>query len=298
MSTIKFTVNGKAASVEADPAMPLLYALRDDLKLDNPHFGCGLAQCGACTVHLDGEPVRACVMPVSAAQGKAVVTISGLGTPDKPHPVQKAWIEEQVPQCGYCLNGWVMTSAAFLKKNPKASDADPMLINTICALSDPPQCLWAQREEETPRITNLRNLVGALPVRANTATEFLINFEDEGQGASKYADDRDWTMELEWRDDPDEAARAGGPTVVTLGNSFTTQSGELTFGYGNALDPDWFMNRAGLRGLNDYDAIFSELKSKGFSGWISIEDGVDGIDQLHRSVAFLKGKIATHWAGR
>ena len=124
MSTIKFTVNGKAASVEADPAMPLLYALRDDLKLDNPHFGCGLAQCGACTVHLDGEPVRACVMPVSAAQGKAVVTISGLGTPDKPHPVQKAWVEEQVPQCGYCLNGWVMTSAAFLKKNPKASDAE------------------------------------------------------------------------------------------------------------------------------------------------------------------------------
>jgi hypothetical protein len=138
---------------------------------------------------------------------------------------------------------------------PKAGDAEPMLINAVCALSDPPQCLWAQREEELPRITNLRNLVGAIPVPANTATEFLINFEDEGQGASKYADDRDWTMELEWRDDPDEAARAGGPTLVTLSNAFTAQSGELTYGYGNYFDSRWFMNPEGLRGLNDYDAI-------------------------------------------
>ena len=120
----RISVNGETKAVRVDPDTPLLYVLKNELELKGPRFGCGLAQCGACTVHLDGEPVRACVMPVSAAQGKAVVTISGLGTPDKPHPVQKAWVEEQVPQCGYCVNGWVMTSAAFLKKNPKASDAE------------------------------------------------------------------------------------------------------------------------------------------------------------------------------
>lgn len=123
MATIAFNVDGKNVTVQADPKMPLLYALRNDLALKNPKFGCGLAQCGACTVHLAGEPVRSCVVPVSAVQGKAVTTISGLGTPEKPHPLQTAFIEEQVPQCGYCINGWVMTSAAFLKKNPKATDA-------------------------------------------------------------------------------------------------------------------------------------------------------------------------------
>jgi aerobic-type carbon monoxide dehydrogenase small subunit (CoxS/CutS family) len=124
MATFRFTVDGKPATVNAEPEMPLLYALRDDLGLNNPHFGCGLAQCGACTVHLEGEPVRACVMPVSAVAGKTVTTIKGLGTPQKPHPLQAAYVEEQVPQCGYCINGWVMTAAAILRKNPKATDAD------------------------------------------------------------------------------------------------------------------------------------------------------------------------------
>jgi aerobic-type carbon monoxide dehydrogenase small subunit (CoxS/CutS family) len=123
MATVRFTVDGKRVSVEADPSMPLLYALRDDLGLSNPHFGCGLAQCGACTVHLNGEPVRSCVLPVSVAQGKTVTTIRGLGTPEKPHPLQQAYVEEQVPQCGYCLSGWMMTAAALLAKNPKATDA-------------------------------------------------------------------------------------------------------------------------------------------------------------------------------
>ena len=124
MAAFRFTVDGKRVSVNAGPEMPLLYALRDDLGMNNPHFGCGLAQCGACTVHLDGEPVRACVMPVSAAAGKRVTTIKGLGTPEKPHPLQAAYVAEQVPQCGYCISGWIMTAAALLKNNPKASDAE------------------------------------------------------------------------------------------------------------------------------------------------------------------------------
>ena len=124
MASVKFAVDGRAVTVNADPSMPLLYALRNDLKMSNPHFGCGLAQCGACTVHLDGEPVRSCVMPVSAAAGKTVTTIAGLGTPEKPHPLQAAYVAEGVPQCGYCINGWLMTAAAVLKKNPKASDAE------------------------------------------------------------------------------------------------------------------------------------------------------------------------------
>ena len=124
MASFKFTVDGKRVSVNAEAEMPLLYALRNDLGMNNPHFGCGLAQCGACTVHVDGEPVRSCVIPVSAVVGKRVTTIKGLGTPEKPHPLQAAYVEEQVPQCGYCINGWVMTAAAVLKKNPKASDGE------------------------------------------------------------------------------------------------------------------------------------------------------------------------------
>ena len=116
------TVNGKSHTVEADPDMPLLYALRGDLGLNNPHFGCGLAQCGACTVHVDGQPVRSCVTPLSAVGDGKIVTLAGLGTPDKPHPLQTAWIAEEASQCGYCVNGWIMTAAAFLKKNPKPSD--------------------------------------------------------------------------------------------------------------------------------------------------------------------------------
>ena len=124
MPTYRFRLDGRNVSVNAEAEMPLLYALRNDLGMNNPHFGCGLAQCGACTVHLDGEPIRSCVVPVSAASGKAVTTIKGLGTPEKPHPLQAAYVAEQVPQCGYCVNGWIMTAAAFLKKNPKATDAE------------------------------------------------------------------------------------------------------------------------------------------------------------------------------
>jgi nicotinate dehydrogenase subunit A len=117
-------VNGRTHTIEADPDMPLLYALRNDLGLNNPQFGCGLAQCGACTVHIDGAPVRSCITSVSAAAGGKIVTLSGLGTPDNPHPLQKAYVEEEVPQCGYCINGWIMTAAAFLKEKKKPTDAE------------------------------------------------------------------------------------------------------------------------------------------------------------------------------
>jgi nicotinate dehydrogenase subunit A len=117
-------VNGQEHAVEADPDMPLLYALRNDLGLNNPKFGCGLAQCGACTVHLDGKPIRSCVTPMSAVGQGKVVTLAGLGTPEKPHPIQAAYVEEQVLQCGYCLNGWIMQSAALLNENKKPTDAE------------------------------------------------------------------------------------------------------------------------------------------------------------------------------
>jgi aerobic-type carbon monoxide dehydrogenase small subunit (CoxS/CutS family) len=120
---INLVVDGKRETVDADPAMPLLYALRDDLKLNNPKFGCGRAQCGACTVHVNGVATRSCVTPVGSAADKNVTTLNGLGTAEKPHPLQTAYIAEQVPQCGYCLSGWRMTAAALLRENPKPSDA-------------------------------------------------------------------------------------------------------------------------------------------------------------------------------
>lgn len=122
MPKYTLNVNGRSRSLDADADMPLLYALRDDFGLNNPRFGCGLAQCGACTVHIDGEAVRSCVTAVSDVGKAKVVTLAGLGTPQKPHPIQKAYVEEQVPQCGYCINGWIMTAAAFLRDNKKPSD--------------------------------------------------------------------------------------------------------------------------------------------------------------------------------
>ena len=123
-ATITLSVDGTSHTLDVDPDMPLLYALRDDIGLSNPHFGCGLAQCGACTVHLDGEAVRSCVTPTSAAAGRRVTTLAGLGTPEQPHPIQQAYIDEQVPQCGYCINGWMMTAAAFLRDNKNPTDGD------------------------------------------------------------------------------------------------------------------------------------------------------------------------------
>jgi nicotinate dehydrogenase subunit A len=122
MSTIALNVNGRAQTVDVDPATPLLYVLSDDLALNGPKFGCGLGQCGACTVIMGGRAVRSCVTPVSAAANAEITTLEGLGTIEKPHPIQQAFIDEQAAQCGFCLNGVILTAKAFLDQNPKATD--------------------------------------------------------------------------------------------------------------------------------------------------------------------------------
>ena len=136
MAKKSLNVNGKQVTVQIDdPDMPLLYALRDNLALHGPRFGCGTGQCGSCMVHIDGTAVRSCMAPIAALNAKQkIVTLEGLGTPEKPHPVQKAFIDEQAAQCGYCINGMIMQSAALLTKNKKPSDAQirDALANNLC----------------------------------------------------------------------------------------------------------------------------------------------------------------------
>jgi len=122
MAHVSLKVNGKTHQFDVDPECPLLYVLRDNAGLNNPRFGCGLGQCGACTVLVNQVPVRSCMLPVSRAGGKEIVTLEGLGTSEHPHPVQTAFIEEQAFQCGYCLNGWVITTKALLDKHPHPTD--------------------------------------------------------------------------------------------------------------------------------------------------------------------------------
>jgi isoquinoline 1-oxidoreductase alpha subunit len=123
MASFTFRVNGKPQTLDVDPDMPLLWALRDVVGLTGTKFGCGVAQCGACTVHLDGNPIRSCVTSVSEVAGKSITTIEGI-SPDRTHVIQQAWIAEQVPQCGYCQSGQIMAAAALLEKKPKPTDAD------------------------------------------------------------------------------------------------------------------------------------------------------------------------------
>src|SRR5579859_7567175 len=133
--SIHLSVNGHTVEISGeDPDMPLLYALRDELHLHGPRFGCGLGQCGACTVHVEGEAVRSCVTPVSGVAGKKVVTLEGLGTPEHPHPLQKAFIDEQAVQCGYCINGMIMQAKAFLDKHkdPSEQQIKEALANNLC----------------------------------------------------------------------------------------------------------------------------------------------------------------------
>ena len=123
MSTITLKVDGRAHTLDLDPTTPLLYVLSDDLELRGPKFGCGLAQCGACTVIVKGQAIRSCVTPVGTVAGSEITTLDGLGTIQNPHPIQKAFIEEQAMQCGFCLNGVIMTAKAFVDRNPKATEA-------------------------------------------------------------------------------------------------------------------------------------------------------------------------------
>jgi nicotinate dehydrogenase subunit A len=120
---MNLTVNGQAHSVDIDPATPLLYVLSDDLALRGPKFGCGLGQCGCCTVLIKGRPVRSCVTPASSAAGSEITTLEGLGTIERPHPIQKAFVDEQATQCGFCLSGVILTAKAALDANPRATDA-------------------------------------------------------------------------------------------------------------------------------------------------------------------------------
>jgi isoquinoline 1-oxidoreductase alpha subunit len=130
---VQLTINGRPVQAEAEPDMPLLWVLRDVLNMTGTKFGCGVAACGACTVRIDGQAVRSCVTPVSTVVGKRIVTIEGLGTKAVPHPLQAAWIAEQVPQCGYCQSGMLMAAAALLDRKPKPSDADiDEAITNIC----------------------------------------------------------------------------------------------------------------------------------------------------------------------
>src|SRR6056297_2555353 len=125
MAETTFTVNGEPRSVDMDASTPLLWVLREQLRLNGTKFGCGIAQCGACTIHLDGVPVRSCSTPLSAAQGASLTTIEGIADSDGTrHPVQQAWIEHQVPQCGYCQSGQIMSAVALLRDNPNPTDAD------------------------------------------------------------------------------------------------------------------------------------------------------------------------------
>ena len=133
--SIKLTVNGKSEAIKVDdPEMPLLYALRDHLGLHGPRFGCGLGQCGACTVHVDGKPMRSCRFTVASAAGRQVLTLEGLGTPQNPHPLQKAFIDEQAVQCGYCINGMIMQAKALLDsgKRPTENEIKHWLAENLC----------------------------------------------------------------------------------------------------------------------------------------------------------------------
>ena len=142
---IDFTINGKPTSIDVDPAMPLLWVVRDELKLTATKFGCGMAMCGACTLHIDGEAVRSCSAPVETIAGKNITTLEGLSESEANlHPIQQAWMEEQVPQCGYCQSGFMMAAAKLLKENPNPTDDDIKNgITNICRCGTQPRIIKA-----------------------------------------------------------------------------------------------------------------------------------------------------------
>lgn len=145
MKTLSFKVNGQTMETEVDPDTPLLYVLRDNFGMKGPRFGCGLGQCGACTVIIDESAVRSCVVPAASVEEAAITTLEGLGSSSEPHPVQKAFIDEQAAQCGYCINGMIMTAKAYLDKHPDPSEADvrEALANNLCRCGTHPRIVAA-----------------------------------------------------------------------------------------------------------------------------------------------------------
>ena len=166
---VTFRLNGEEHALDVDPSMPLLWAIRENLGLTGTKFGCGLAQCGACTVHVNGSAIRACVTPVAAVQGSSVTTIEGLGSAEQLHPLQQAWIDEQAPQCGYCQSGQIMSAAALLASNPKPDDAaiDAAMSGNIC------RCGMYQRiRKAIKRAANSDTVVGIFdPAAAPQSTK-------------------------------------------------------------------------------------------------------------------------------
>ena len=154
MARISLNVNGKSRAVEVDPSTPLLYALRDDLGLNGPRFGCGLSQCGACTVIMNGKTVRSCSVPVTEAQNRNVTTLEGLGTVAHPHALQKAFIEEQAAQCGYCMNGIIMTAKVLLDSNPNPSveEIKQALDGNLCRCGSHLRVIRAIRRAATEKV--------------------------------------------------------------------------------------------------------------------------------------------------
>lgn len=152
---IKLNVNGRLAQVDVDLDTPLLYVLRDNLGLQGPKYGCGSGQCGACTVLINGEAVRSCVAPVDSVKSGNIITLEGLGTPQEPHPVQQAFIDEQAAQCGYCINGMVMTAVVFLRKNPRPGEAQirQALANNLCRCGTHTRIIKAVQRAAVPRPT-------------------------------------------------------------------------------------------------------------------------------------------------
>ncbi len=154
---IDFKINGKPTSIDLDPAMPLLWVVRDELKLTATKFGCGMAMCGACTLHIDGEAVRSCSVPVGTIAGKNITTLEGLSESDiNLHPIMQAWMEEQVPQCGYCQSGFMMAAAKLIKDNPNPSDDDIKNgISNICRCGTQPRIIKAIKRAAEINLQNL-----------------------------------------------------------------------------------------------------------------------------------------------
>ena len=144
---VELTVNGRRQSVDVDPSTPLLYVLSDELALNGPKFGCGLGQCGACTVIVKGQAIRSCITPVKTVAGGEITTLEGLGTPEKPHPIQQAFIEEQASQCGFCLSGVILAGKALVDRNPKPTDAQihEALSGVLCRCFGHPRMVRAIR---------------------------------------------------------------------------------------------------------------------------------------------------------